>query len=70
MSDGDGQALDADDEHMRIGRADVVLDDEARRREPRGGFEPRMIEFETARALEPAHEGGDEWLILGVGGHR
>jgi hypothetical protein len=25
-----------------------------------------VIEFETARALEPAHEGGDEWLILGV----
>jgi hypothetical protein len=28
MRDGDAQVLDADDEHMSIGRADVVLDDE------------------------------------------
>ena len=32
----------------------------------RGRVEPGMIEFQAARALEPAHEGGDERLVFGA----
>ena len=66
MGDGDGRALDADDDHVGVGRADVVLDHEATGAAHRRRIETGMVEFQRARAFEPAHEGGDERLVLGA----
>ena len=38
----DGEALDMHDEHMRVGRADVVLDGKAGADTAGGRFEPRI----------------------------
>src|SRR5208282_2715655 len=40
----DGEALDMHDEHMRVGRANVILDGEPRANTAGGRFEPRMPE--------------------------
>jgi hypothetical protein len=66
VGDSHPMLIDGDHQDVRIGRADVVLDHETRLATNGGGIEPRVVEFEPARALKPAHEGGDEWLILGV----
>ena len=53
----DGEPFDMHDEHMRVGRADVVLDGEAGADAAGGRFEPRMAESELRGAVEAAHEG-------------
>ncbi len=59
------QALDAHQQHMGVGGADVVLDDQARSCPDDRGIEPRMVELECPRALKAAHEGGDDRLVVG-----
>ena len=66
MRDGDGEVLDAHQQDMGIGRADIVLDEEPRPGADRDRIEPGMVEFQAAGAVEPAHEGANARLVLGL----
>ena len=56
---GHGPLVDPDDQDMGIGRADVVLDQEAALVLGRGRAEPRMVELERGGTTQPLHEGLD-----------
>jgi hypothetical protein len=49
---------------VRIGRSDIVLDDEPRSRARCRRVEAGMVELEAARAVETAHEGFHDWPII------
>ena len=60
---GDGEALDMNDDHMSVGRAYVVLNDQT-------GFDARccrgeagMIEFQFRGAVDPGHEGEHQGAV-------
>ena len=66
MGDRHCRTFDTDEQHMGIGRADIVLDDEPLSRTDRNRIEARVIEFEAARAIEAAHESADQRPVLGT----
>jgi len=66
VRDRDDKLLDADQQHMGVRGADVILNDEMRARAHGDGIEPRMIEFEVARPLETFHESLDRALVFRV----
>src|SRR5271156_642598 len=66
VGDADGQFLDMDNDHMRVGGADVILDYQSSAGASGGGGEARMGEFEFRGAIEPAHECRDQRTV-GVG---
>ena len=55
--------LDVDHHHVRIGRADVVLDHQAIAAARRGRAEAGMVELERRRALHPGHERCDQGAV-------
>ncbi len=65
IGDGDFRTFDVDDNDMRIGRADVVLDDKPAAAARCGGAKAGMAESQAARPVEPAHESPDTLLFGG-----
>ena len=59
IGDGDDVVGDSNDDDMRIGFADVVLDREALAVARRRGGETRMAEFQLDGGIDAAHEGLD-----------
>ena len=51
-------------QHMRVGGADIVLDDEMRGAAHRRGAQPRMPEGERRGAVQPAHEGAHGVAVI------
>ena len=57
------QAAHLDDEDMRLGRADIVLDQQRLAGAGGDGVKAGMIEFERRRAVHPGHERRDRGAI-------
>jgi hypothetical protein len=60
------ELLDVDDQHVGVGRTDVVLDDEARLAPRRGRAEPGVLEPERCRATQAAHERLHDGAVAGL----
>ena len=59
----DSQVLDVDHNDMRVGGADIVLDDQPSHG-PRGGCgQAWMVELQLGGAIKASHEGGNQWPV-------
>ena len=64
VGDGHGIRRNGNDDDMRIGFADIVLDGEALAGSCRSRRETRMAEFQFTGRVDPAHEGFDRKTII------
>jgi hypothetical protein len=65
VDDSHPMLIDGDHQDVRIGRADVVLDQKPAARARGHGVEPRMVEFQGTRIVQPAHEAFDRRMVFG-----
>ena len=63
VRNANGQILDMDDDHMRIRRADIVLNNQPPARSCGSGSQSRMPEFQFRCTIDPGHEGRDQRAI-------
>ena len=66
IGDGRNQACDMHHQHVRIGHADIVLQDELPAAQGGRGPQSRMVELECLGRVQAAHEGAHQFLVLGA----